>query len=163
MTTIQTYLYTKKIEVQFWDPTVFVTRNYQVYTRPVTVYQGVDNPLNVVIKNQDQKPANLTGYVVQADLQDVRNTTTVTSLAIRWVDITRGFGVIIFDRDLVNNLDQRMYTITFKKTKIGDAASTPMYSDLDQTVPIDIHVHPAYYSTTNTSTDIDIIIDGGTM
>ena len=163
MTTIQTYLYTKKIEVQFWDPTVFVTRNYQVYTRPVTVYQGVDNPLNVVIKNQDQKPVNLTGYVVQADLQDVRNSTTLTSLAVRWVDITRGFGVITLDRNLVNNLDQRMYTITFKKTKIGDAASTPMYSDLDQTVPIDIHVHPAYYSTTNTSTDIDIIIDGGTM
>lgn len=163
MTTIQTYLYTNRIEVQFWSPDIFLTRNFQVYARPVTVYQGIDNPISVIIKTQDQKPADLTGYIVQAELQDAESQATLYSIGIQLVDAAKGYGRLMLFKDLVNNLDKRIYRMTFKKTPIGEAAFTPIYADMSQTVPMDLYVQPAYYSTTVTANKTSYIIDGGTI
>lgn len=163
MTTIQTYLYTNRIEVQFWNPDVFLTRNFQVYARPVTVYQGIDNPISVIIKTQDQKPANLTGYIVEAQLQDTETKTTIVNISIQLVNAARGYGRMLIDRDTVNSLDKRIYKMTFKKTPIGEARFTPIYADMNQAVPMDLYVQPAYYSTMSTADRTSYIIDGGTI
>jgi hypothetical protein len=73
MITVKTYLYPNLVEVQVFDPTIFTTRNRQVYSRPIKIYQGIDNPIQVVVLNQDQKKVDLTGYAVQADIQDPTN------------------------------------------------------------------------------------------
>ena len=51
--------------LDYSDPTI-KTRNRVVYSRPITVYQGIDNPIQVVVKNQDQKNVNLTGQIMPA-------------------------------------------------------------------------------------------------
>ena len=81
MQAIQTYLYSNKIVVQILDTTIFKVRNRQVYSRPIKIYQGIDNPIQVVIKNQDQKAVNFTGYIMQADIQDPVNKVTAESIA----------------------------------------------------------------------------------
>lgn len=163
MTTIQTYLYPNIVEVQFWDPAIFTTRNRVVYAKPVTIYQGVDNPIQVLIKNQDQKPVNLTGYSMQADIQDPANQLTVQSFAVTLSNVSLGRASFTISKAIVDNLDQRIYKLTFRTINVATDQETPMYIDDNFGVPLDLHVRPAYYSDTTPSTEESITIDGGTL
>jgi len=142
---IQAYLYSNIVEVQIWDPTIFSPRNRVVYSRPITVYQGIDNPLQIVIKNQDQKPVDLTGYTVQLGIEDPVNLATAHSLAVSFVDITKGRGTVMIDTATVNSLEQRRYKITLKKILTADSSESPLYIDDNFGVPLDLEVRPAYY------------------
>ena len=164
MTTIQTYLYTNKIEVQILDTGIFSTRNRQVYSRPVIVYQGIDNPVQIVTKNQDQKPVNLTGYQIQVDIQDPNTQTTVQSLPVNFSDIQLGRGSFTISKTLLDTLTERFYKLTFRTINLGSNAEAPLYIDDNFGVPLDLEVLPAYYSDTAPSPTVSgYIIDAGTI
>jgi uncharacterized protein YukJ len=161
---IQAYLYSNIVEVQIWDPTIFSPRNRVVYSRPITVYQGIDNPLQIVIKNQDQKPVNMTGYTVQLNIEDPVNEVTAYSLAVNFTDITKGTGTVTVDTSTVNSLDQRIYKLTLKKVLTADNSETPLYIDDNFGVPLDLEVKPAYYSTTEPAPALnEVVIDSGLL
>ena len=61
MITVKAYIYPNTAEVQVFDPSIFTTRNRIMYSRPIKVYQGIDNPIQVIVRNQDQKSVDLTG------------------------------------------------------------------------------------------------------
>jgi hypothetical protein len=164
MQTIKVYLYNQKVEVQIVDPTIFTTRNRVVYSHPIVVYQGIDNPLQVVLKNQDQKSVDLTGYVVQADIQDPTNKVTIESFAVTWIDITKGVGSLTIDRQTLDSLEQRLYKLTFKRIKQSDNTERPLFIDDNYGVPIDLQVKPAYYSRVESMPgQIDTVFDGGVI
>ena len=148
MITVKTYLYPNFAEVQVFDPTIFTTRNRQVYSRPIKVYQGIDNPIQVIVRNQDQKSIDLTGYIMQAEIQDPTNGVTVESYAVTFADITKGLANFIIDKATINALEQRFYKLTFKTIKQSDNTEQPIYIDDNYGVPLDLEVLPAYYSTT---------------
>ena len=148
MITVKAYLYPNVAEVQIFDPAIFTTRNRQVYSRPIKVYQGIDNPIQVIVKNQDQKAVNLTGFTVQADIQDPTNQITVNSYAVTFVDITKGLGNFTLDQTTIDSLEQRFYKLTFKTTRISTDTTQPLYIDDNYGVPLDLEVLPAYYSET---------------
>lgn len=161
---IQTYLYDNIIEVQILDASITTPRNRQVYARPVTIYQGIDNPIQVSMSNQDQKPANLTGYAVQADIQDPVNRVTVESFAVTFSNISLGRGSFVIDKITADSLDQRNYKITFKTIKTTDNTERPIYVNDNYGVPIDLMVLPAYYSSTEPAPGVDeSVLDGGTL
>ena len=164
MITVKTYLYPNTAEVQVFDPTIFTTRNRQVYSRPIKVYQGIDNPVQVIVRNQDQKGVNLTGYAVQADIQDPTNQVTVNSYAVTFADITNGLGNFTLDKDTVDSLEQRFYKLTFKTIRQTDNTEAPMYIDDNYGVPLDLEVLPAYWATTEGVPGVDdSVADGGTL
>lgn len=164
MNTIQTYLYAQKVVVQFWNSTFTNIRNSKVYGRKIKIYQGVDNPIHFSARDQDQKPVNLTGYTVQADIQDPVNSLTIISLAVNIVDTAKGLGYLLIDTATANSLVNRQYKMTFKVTNVGSAKQFPLYTDHDAMVPVDLMVEDAYYSTSYPGVDQDeIIIDGGTI
>jgi len=134
--------------VQIWDQSIFSPRNRVVYSRPIIVYQGIDNPLQIVIKNQDQKAVDLTGYTVQIDIQDPLNKLTAYTFAVTFTDITKGQGTVILDKDTVNSLDQRVYKLTMRTINDDDASEKPLYIDDNFGVPLDLQVREAYYATT---------------
>ena len=142
---IQTYLYSNKVVVQLTDPTIFTTRNRVVYARPVTIYQGIDNPIQVIVKNQDQKPIDLTGYTMQADIQDPNNAVLVGSFPVTWANQEQGLGNFTIDQATVDGLEQRFYKLTFKAVSEADQTSRPIYIDDNFGVPLDLKVLPAYY------------------
>lgn len=142
---IQTYLYHNNVEVQIIDPTIFTTRNRVVYARPVTVHQGIDNPIQVLVKNQDQKFVNMTGYSMQVDIQDPNNEVLVKSYTVVWSDITKGMGNVVLDRLTIDALEQRFYKLTFRSIAASDQSQKPLYIDDNYTVPLDLKVLPAYY------------------
>ena len=149
--------------MDYSDPTI-KTRNRVVYSRPITVYQGIDNPIQVVVKNQDQKNVNLTGYALQVDIQDPINQVTAYSNVVVYSNVSIGTGTFILDKDTVNSLEQRQYQITLKTIRDSDASERPIYSDDNFGVPIDLIVKPAYYSTTITPVGYDeTVIDSGSL
>jgi hypothetical protein len=162
MITIKAYLYPNTAEVQVFDPAVFTTRNRQVYSRPIKVYQGIDNPVQVIVKNQDQKLVNLTGYSVQAQIQDPTNQVTVNTYAVTFANIANGHGTFIMDKSTVNTLQNRFYKLTLKTIKSVDNTETPVYIDDNYGVPLDLEVLPAYWSDA-ASEDTQVVFDGGTV
>ena len=161
---IQAYLYSNIVTVQIWDQSIFSPRNRVVYSRPITVYQGIDNPLQIVIKNQDQKPVNLTGYTVQMSIEDPLNKVTAYTFAVTFTDITKGVGTVVIDTASVNSLDQRRYKLTLKKTLVSDSSESPLYIDDNFGVPLDLEIKPAYYSTTEPAPALnEVVIDSGLL
>lgn len=164
MITVKAYLYPNTAEVQVFDPAIFTTRNRQVYSRPIKVYQGVDNPIQVVVKNQDQKAVDLTGSTVTASIQDPTNRVTIKSYAVTFVDITKGLGTFTFDANTINSLENRFYKVAFSTTVIDTDVTSPVYIDDNYGVPLDLEVLPAYYETTVTLPGNDTYsLDGGSI
>jgi hypothetical protein len=162
MITVKAYLYPNTAEVQVFDPAIFTTRNRQVYSRPIKVYQGVDNPIQVIIRNQDQKKVNMTGYTVQAAIQDPTNQVTVETYAVTFANIATGQGTFTIDRATINTLEQRFYKLTFKTNLTADNTEQPVYIDDNYGVPLDLQVLPAYYAD-SASDDTEVIFDGGVI
>ena len=167
MITVKAYLYPNTAEVQIFDPTIFTNRNRIMYSRPIKVYQGIDNPIQVVVKNQDQKSVDLTGYTVEASVQDPVNQLTINTYAVTFasnVALQKGEGSFVLDKATINSLEQRFYKLTFNTNKDSDDSQTPLYVDDNYGVPLDLEILPAYYSDqapipgANTYT-----VDGGTL
>lgn len=146
MITVKAYLYSIIAEVQVYDPIIFTTRNRVVYSRPIKVYQGIDNPVQVIVKNQDQKAVDLTGYTVQADIQDPTNQQTINSYAVTFANIQLGQGNFVLDETTLNSLENRFYKLTFSLTNNTTDATVPIYIDDNYGVPLDLEILPAYYA-----------------
>ena len=165
---ITIYLYPNTVEVRIWDPTIFTTRNREMYARPVTIYQGIDNPIQVRVRNQDQKAINMTPYAIQVDIQDPVNNLTVISYAVKRVIADKGFGTFTIPKSDANQLTQRNYRLTFRAINIASDAEQPAYIDDNYGVPIDLIVLPAYYAEMppvegETNANDFTTLDGGTI
>jgi len=161
---ILAYLYPNTVTVQLWDQSIFSPRNRVVYSRPIKIYQGIDNPLQIVVLNQDQKPVNLTGYALQVDVQDPINQVTAFSYAVTFTNQTKGQGTFIVPNADVSSMDQRFYKLTMKTIADLDNAERPVYIDANWTAPIDLEILPAYYNTTPAGYSInESIIDSGNL
>lgn len=161
MQTIKTYLYLNTIEVQFLDPSIFTVRNRVVYSQTIKIYQGIDNPLQIVVKNQDQKSVDTTGYLVQVDIQDPESRGSVDSIAVTMVNPTKGQGTVIIPRDVVNSLDHQLYKLTVKLIKISTNAEQPLYIDDNYGACVDLQVLPGWYESMPLTLNSDEVIDGG--
>lgn len=165
MTIITTYLYSKIITVYLYDSTIYKVRYNNVYTHPVVIYQGIDNPIQVRVCNQDQKPVNMTGRVMQVDIQNPNNQWTEHSFGVAFANRQRGFGTFTIPKDIVDGLKQRTYKLTFRAITEATNKEQPMFIDDNCGVPLDLIVKPAYYSDMppqEGETSDFLTIDGGT-
>lgn len=164
MITVKAYLYPNTAEVQVFDPTIFTNRNRIMYSRPIKVYQGIDNPIQVIVRNQDQKGVDLTGSNMLASIQDPTNQVTVNSYPVTFADITKGLGSFVLDKATIDGLENRFYKLTFSTTVIATDVSRPVYVDDNYGVPLDLEVLPAYYQTTSAPSGTDTYtMDGGSL
>ena len=166
MITIKAFLYSIIAEVQIFDPAIFSVRNRVMYSRPIKVYQGIDNPVQVIIRNQDQKSVNLSQYSVEAQIQDPVNQLTVNTFPVDFTgpgcDITKGRGSFTIDKPTIDDLEQRFYKLTFKTINISTNANSPLYIDDNYGVPFDLVVLPAYWSNIQPAPGIEqSVVDGG--
>jgi len=117
-----------------------------MYAKPVTIYQGIDNPIQVKVKNQDQKPVDMTDKSIRVDIQDTVNSLTVHTSTVTFSNIAKGYGTFIIYKDLTARLDQRQYKLTFRTIDTTNNAEQPVYIDSNYQVPLDLIVLPAYYA-----------------
>jgi len=165
MVTIQTYLYSNLIVDRFWDPTVTTIRTSKVYAQPVIIYQGIDNPIQVRVQNQDQKSLNMTGRVVQVDIQNPNEQRTEYSFGLAFVNRVKGIGNFTIPKSVADSLNRRQYKLTFRVIDEATNNEQPLYIDDSFGVPLDLIVKPAYYSDMppqeGEQSDF-LTIDGGT-
>jgi hypothetical protein len=145
------------------DPTIFTTRNQVVYTRTIKIYQGIDNPLQVQVKNQDQKAINTTGYLVQVDIQDMDAKGSVESLAVTMIDAAKGLGTVTIPRAVVNALTQRRYKLNVKLITQSTNQEQPLYVDDNYGAMVELEVLPGWYESMPLTLDSTEVIDGGTI
>lgn len=160
---IQAYLYPNVIQIQILDLAIFSPRNRVVYSRPITIYQGIDNPVQIVIRNQDQKPVDLTGYQVQIDIQDPITKGAVESLAVAMTDITKGFGTATISKETTLALDQRRYKLTIKLITTATNQERPLYIDDNFGALLDLEVLPGWYESNPLNFSANAVIDAGTI
>ena len=137
-----------------------------MYSRPIKVYQGIDNPIQVIIRNQDQKSVDLSAYTVEAMVQDPTNQVTVNAYAVSFAqgNIQLGQGNFTLDNATISSLENRFYKLTFKLTKTSTNISSPLYIDDNYGVPLDLEVLPAYYSESAPPPEsTTYTFDGGTI
>jgi hypothetical protein len=172
MITVKAYLYPNIVEVQVFDPTIFTTRNRVVYSRTIKVYQGIDNPIQVVIRNQDQKKVNLStgnnpatpAYYIEAAIQDPVNQLTIVKYDVNFTDYTSGNGTFTIEKAVVSDLEQRLYKLTFSIENVDTGDKKPLYIDDNYGVPLDLMVLPAYWSDQAPALDIqESVVDGGVI
>lgn len=164
MQTIEAFWYKNILEVQVLDPAIFTVRNRIVYSRTIKIYQGIDNPIHVVAKNQDQKPVNLTGYDMQVDIQDPENEITAEVFTVDFVQQDKGLGVFVIPKDVVNRLEQRHYELTCKLIKLSDNKETPLYIDDNYSARLPLQVLSGFYDNTPTLPSlVEGVIDAGEL
>jgi hypothetical protein len=164
MQTIDVYWYKNILELQVIDPTIFTVRNRNVYARTIKLYQGIDNPIHVVTKNQDQKAVDLTGYDLQVDIQDPENAITTEAFTVNFVAQDRGLGVFTIPKEVVNALDQRHYEFTVKLIHLSDNKETPLYIDDNYSARLPVQVLAGYYNNMPVGPMLeDGIIDAGEL
>lgn len=145
MQAVKTYLYPNLVEVQILDTSIYTTRKRTVYSRTITIYKGVDNPIQVIVSNQDNKSVPLTGYQVRVDVQDPLNEVSLYNDNVTITDAAKGLGIFTLSQSFVESLDQRRYKLTFRTIRIEGGVEQPMYTNHNYGVPLDLEVLPAYY------------------
>lgn len=155
MIAVQSYLYDNIVQVQILDTVIFKTRNREVYNRSIKIYQGIDNPILIQIKNQDQKSVDLKESTVIVEIQDPESELSILSYVLSWQDAAKGIGSFTFYKVDIDSLVNRYYKMTLKLSDNLSRNQRPLYSDDNYNVNLDLEVLPAYYSK---STDV---IDGG--
>jgi hypothetical protein len=126
-----------------------------VYNRSIKIYQGIDNPILIQIKNQDQKSVDLKESTVIVEIQDPESELSILSYVLSWQDAAKGIGSFTFYKVDIDSLVNRYYKMTLKLSDNLSRNQRPLYSDDNYNVNLDLEVLPAYYSK---STDV---IDGG--
>ncbi len=143
MNHITTYLYDNKVSVQILDLTLAAaTRNRVVYSRPVKIYKGIDNPIVLEIKNQDQKPIDLTGMSIIVHIQDPDAVNAIATISAGVTNAAAGRATFTVPAATVNGLTQRFYKILVKT--INTEQSRPAYIDQNYGIALDLEVLPGY-------------------
>lgn len=79
MQRINSYFYPNSVTVQCSPDSTITNRWRTMYQRQVKIYRGVDNVIQFLFKNADQKPVNVTGWTITFRMfSDEEGTTVVT-------------------------------------------------------------------------------------
>lgn len=146
MTAITSYLYDNTIVVQILDLDPSITTRYRtVYNRPIKIYKGIDNPLRISVKNQDQKSVDVSGYNIQLDIQDPTQQLSIAQFDVNMANASVGYGSVTIDKDTVDSLEQRIYKLTLKRIDAITLDERPLYVDDNFGAQLDLIVLPAWY------------------
>lgn len=117
MQQINSYIYDNTVLVQIDNDLDVEQRNRVVYTRPIQLYQGVDNIVKVKVQNGDQKPVNVSTYVLTFNLIDdyvTSNANVVFSTNVVMSNANVGLGSVTIPAANIASLDREQYIYSIK-------------------------------------------------
>lgn len=138
MQLISTYLYPNKIDV-FTNPVSELTkeRYRQVYNRNLKIYRGVDNRIDIQVKNSDQKPLNIAGntYVFTLISRETQELIFEKTCSLRSANVGRLYAEIsALESQTIESGNYQFSIIEEERTAIDEdeyqvTKRTPMYLD----------------------------------
>lgn len=117
-----------------------------MYAKPLTIYKGINNPIKVVVKNQDQKTVDLTGltlYVEMVTRPGGDYVGSFTAEATATDDITKGRMTITVPASLINPIVAGWYHFLVKYVD-GSGNNLPAYNDDNYSVAIPVYLNEGY-------------------
>ena len=122
------YLYPNKIDV-YTNLGSWTTERYRkVYQRPFKTYRGVDNRLDLQIRNSDQKTKNITGYTVVFNLLTTDGGELIKQKDCTIVDALTGkVFVTLTEGDMLDLVNGFYYFSAY--VVHSDGTKTPLYGD----------------------------------
>lgn len=145
------------------------TRNRVVYNRTIDVYKGVDNPITIQFKNQDQKPVNLSLYTLSGYLISLSNNTIISNVPVTIANVVTGTASITLTEELLDVLTENKYKLAFKALKesldpFEASVESPVYADDNYGLYQEINVKTGFPgSAVYAPTYSDNVIDLGTL
>ena len=109
MQPIAGYLYKQIITVIKNSDYVPYRENQQVYAKPLQLYKGIDNRIQLVLRNNDQKPVSLLDSVVTFNLLDSTTSELVFSRQLQLIYTNTGSATTIIESNLMNDLKAGFY------------------------------------------------------
>ena len=112
---ITTYLVSQNVDVLISDEDPLLrTRNRVQYTNTIKVYQGVDNLINVRMRNNDQRPADITGMNFVMSLSGDIGNVAIQQHPVTISNVAGGTGSVVINQANAANLTQEWYYFTIK-------------------------------------------------
>lgn len=135
------------------DPTI--DRVWRMnYSRPIKLYKGIDNTVKLLIKNNDQKPVNITGYTftfyVVSDFQGFPNPSQADNaqvsivLPCTIVDPVKGIVTVTVPANVLEALTNNFYNFSVSATDNNGNNVTP-YATEDYQVRGQVEVESGSY------------------
>ncbi len=158
------YLYANKLDVFTSPSDSWSTERYRrVYNRNLKIYRGVDNRIDIQVRNSDQKASNITGStlvfnLVSKETKDLvlskdfvgmdvsTGKVTVTLTDSELLDIDNGFYQYSIIKEVRETIDSTDYKVTSKMPLYVDSqygttgtleVSGDVYGNVTQSVVID--------------------------
>lgn len=132
------YLYVNKLDV-FTTPTdTWSTERYRrVYNRNLKIFRGVDNRIDIQVRNSDQKASNIAGSTLVFNLVSQDTKDLVLQKDFTAMDLATGKVTIIVTADELLDLDIGFYNYSIVKEVRSTVDSTdyvvnskmPLYMD----------------------------------
>jgi hypothetical protein len=158
METINVYLYYPTVAVQLLGDLNVRTRNRQVYSPNIKIYRNIDNPVRLTVKNQDQKPVDLTGFDVKVDLVDFENKTVVATYTATKINVIKGICEVVIAAGDIIPLESRYHYLMVRRTVVG-RDDRVAYVDDNYSVQLPVEIHDAYLPYNPTDLDLGSVAD----
>jgi hypothetical protein len=158
MQNIYVYVYYPVVDVQLLDGFDSRTRYRQLYENNIKLYRNIDNPVRLFVKNQDQKPLDMTNFDVIVDLVDDYNKATVASYTGIKINSAKGICEIIVAASDIQSIENRYYYFLVKRKHIGQDPKVA-YIDDNYNVRIPVEVHEAYLPYNPQDLDLGLVSD----
>lgn len=110
------YLYSNKLDVFTSSPGSWSTERYRrVYNRNLKIYRGVDNRIDIQVRNADQKATNIIGSTLVFNLISKDTKNLVFQKDFSDMDLSTGkVTIVLTDRELLD-LDNGFYQYSILK------------------------------------------------
>ncbi len=158
------YLYANKLDVFTSPSDSWSTERYRrVYNRNLKLYRGVDNRIDIQVRNSDQKSSNITGSTLVFNLisKDAKN--LVLKKDFNSMDLSTGKVTIVLTDEELLNIDNGFYEYSVVKEVRETVDSTdykvnsriPLYVDSQYGTVGTLEVSGDVYGNVAPSTVID--------
>lgn len=138
MQLISVYLYQNKIDVFTNASAAWLTKRYRrVYNRNVKIYRGVDNRIDIQVRNSDEKAADVTGSTLVFNLVERESQSLVAQKDCVTVSANTGKYYVILTESELLDIETGFYQYSIYnelRTSNGDGthlvtSRTPLYID----------------------------------
>lgn len=131
MQTVLAYNYPIKILAQIVDDYInqlgYDTEWRQVYSREITAFQGVNNPVKITFLNTDQKTANIANLTISVNLFTPETQYQWLSKTANVANASTGIAWVTFTSSDLQPLEYGMYEIGMTATDVNSGQVTPVY------------------------------------
>lgn len=121
------YLYSNKVDV-FTNLDSWTTERYRkVYQRNFKIYRGVNNKLDLQVRNSDEKAKDITGYTLVFNLIDRVSQKLLLSKECSIISAANGKVTLSITENDLNTIDKGFYE--FSVYTLKDGIKSPTYID----------------------------------